>query len=152
MRIVRSTGSHLRKRAAPSSMRTRGSCLTQSILRRKSGSFFWASARHSGFWSYVTVTGRRTMSYESFPPERQIGRSNVSIVGGSDEETLRLFQIRSESYLRKAKKQLTIRLDEDTIDYFRALAEKNGVPYQNLINLYLRDCAQSARKLSMKWE
>ena len=55
-------------------------------------------------------------------------------------------------YLRKAKKQLTIRLDEDTIDYFRALAEKNGVPYQNLINLYLRDCAQSDRKLSMKWE
>lgn len=55
-------------------------------------------------------------------------------------------------YLRKAKKQLTIRLDEDTIDYFRGLAEKNGVPYQNLINLYLRDCAQSGRKLSMKWE
>lgn len=55
-------------------------------------------------------------------------------------------------YIRKAKKQLTIRLDEDTIDYFRALAEKNGVPYQNLINLYLRDCAQSDRKLSMKWE
>jgi uncharacterized protein (DUF4415 family) len=55
-------------------------------------------------------------------------------------------------YLRKPKKQLTIRLDEDTIDYFRALAEKNGVPYLSLINLYLRDCAQSGRKLSMKWE
>jgi uncharacterized protein (DUF4415 family) len=55
-------------------------------------------------------------------------------------------------YLRKPKKQLTIRLDEDTIDYFRDLAEKNGIPYQNLINLYLRDCAQSDRKLSMKWE
>lgn len=51
--------------------------------------------------------------------------------------------------IRKPKKQLTIRLDADTIDYFRALAE-NGVPYQNLINLYLRDCAQSGRKLSMK--
>jgi uncharacterized protein (DUF4415 family) len=55
-------------------------------------------------------------------------------------------------YLRKAKKQLTIRLDEDTIDYFRKLAEKNGIPYQNLINLYLRDCVESDRKLSMKWE
>lgn len=54
-------------------------------------------------------------------------------------------------YLRKAKKQLTLRLDEDTINYFRALAEKNGIPYQNLINLYLRDCAESARKLEMKW-
>jgi uncharacterized protein (DUF4415 family) len=55
-------------------------------------------------------------------------------------------------YLSKPKKQLTIRLDADTIDYFRALAEKNGIPYQNLINLYLRDCVQSDRKLSMKWE
>jgi uncharacterized protein (DUF4415 family) len=55
-------------------------------------------------------------------------------------------------YLRKPKKRLIIRLDEDTIDYFRALAEKNGVPYQNLINLCLRHCAQSGRKLSMKWE
>ena len=54
-------------------------------------------------------------------------------------------------YLSKAKKQLTIRLDEDTVNYFCALAEKNGIPYQNLINLYLRDCAESSRKLSMKW-
>ena len=55
-------------------------------------------------------------------------------------------------YLSKAKKQLTIRLDEATIDYFRSLAQKNGVPYQNLINLYLRECAESERKLGMKWE
>ena len=55
-------------------------------------------------------------------------------------------------HLRKPKKRLTLRLDDDTIDYFRALAENNGVPYQNLINLYLRECAQSGRKLSMKWK
>ena len=55
-------------------------------------------------------------------------------------------------YLRKAKKQLMIRLGEETIDHFRVLAKKNEVPYQNLINLYLRDCAQSNRKLNMKWE
>ncbi len=46
-------------------------------------------------------------------------------------------------YLRKAKKQLTIRLDEDTINCFRALAEKNGIPYQNLINLYIFEIARS---------
>jgi uncharacterized protein (DUF4415 family) len=44
-------------------------------------------------------------------------------------------------YLKKAKKQLTLRLDEDTIDYFRALSEESGIPYQSLINLYLRECA-----------
>ena len=54
-------------------------------------------------------------------------------------------------YLNKAKKQLTIRLDKDTVAYFKSLAEKNGIPYQNLINLYLRDCAESAKTLTMKW-
>jgi uncharacterized protein (DUF4415 family) len=55
-------------------------------------------------------------------------------------------------YLSKAKKQLTIRLDEDTISYFRALAEKSGIPYQSLMNLYLRECAESDRKVALKWE
>jgi len=54
-------------------------------------------------------------------------------------------------YLKKAKKQLTIRIDEDTIDYFRALSEESGIPYQSLINLYLRECAAENRKLRMKW-
>jgi len=55
-------------------------------------------------------------------------------------------------YLSKAKKQLTIRIDEDTINYFRALAEQSGIPYQSLMNLYLRECAESDRKVSLKWE
>jgi len=54
-------------------------------------------------------------------------------------------------YADKVKKQITIRLDEDTIAYFKALAEETGIPYQNLINLYLRDCAGKNRKLNLKW-
>ena len=54
-------------------------------------------------------------------------------------------------YFRKPKKQLTIRLDEDTIDYFRSLSEESGIPYQSLINLYLRDCAAENKKLHLKW-
>jgi uncharacterized protein (DUF4415 family) len=54
-------------------------------------------------------------------------------------------------YVKKSKKQLTIRLDEDTIEYFRSLSEDSGIPYQSLINLYLRECAASNKKLSMKW-
>jgi uncharacterized protein (DUF4415 family) len=50
------------------------------------------------------------------------------------------------------KKQVTIRLDTETIDYFKAMAEDTGVPYQTLINLYLRDCAAKSRRLSMKWQ
>ena len=54
-------------------------------------------------------------------------------------------------YAKRLKKQVTIRLDETTIAYFKALSEDTGVPYQTLINLYLRDCAASGRKLAMKW-
>jgi uncharacterized protein (DUF4415 family) len=54
-------------------------------------------------------------------------------------------------YLSKPKKQLTIRLDEDTIEYFRSLSEESGIPYQSLINLYLRDCATANKKLQLKW-
>lgn len=50
------------------------------------------------------------------------------------------------------KKQVTIRLDEGTVDYFKNLAKTAGVPYQTLINLYLRDCAASGRVLSMHWK
>ena len=55
-------------------------------------------------------------------------------------------------YAKKLKKQVTIRLDEDTSVYFKGLAEDKGIPYQSLINLYLRDCAQSHRDLKMKWQ
>lgn len=54
-------------------------------------------------------------------------------------------------YPKRLKRQITIRLDEPTIDYFRGLAEETGVRYQTLINLYLRDCAEKKRRLSMAW-
>lgn len=54
-------------------------------------------------------------------------------------------------YASMLKKQVTIRLDEGTIKYFKELASAAGVPYQTLINLYLRDCAASGRKLSIQW-
>ncbi|MCY4212897.1 MAG: BrnA antitoxin family protein [Gammaproteobacteria bacterium] len=54
-------------------------------------------------------------------------------------------------YLRKPKKQVTIRLDENTIDYFRSLAAQSGIPYQSLINLYLRDCVAEKKTLRLEW-
>lgn len=55
-------------------------------------------------------------------------------------------------YAAQLKKQITIRLDEDSISYFKAVSEEVGIPYQSLINLYLRDCAASRRKLSLDWK
>jgi uncharacterized protein (DUF4415 family) len=54
-------------------------------------------------------------------------------------------------YIHDLKKQVTIRLDADTISYFKNLSEDNGIPYQTLINLYLRDCAQKHKKLNVEW-
>jgi len=55
-------------------------------------------------------------------------------------------------YAGLLKRQVTIRLDEVSIGYFKDLAQKIGMPYQTLINLYLRDCAASGRKLSLQWK
>ena len=54
-------------------------------------------------------------------------------------------------FAKRLKKQITIRIDEPTIEYFKRLAEELGVPYQSLINLYLRDCASQQRKLDLTW-
>ena len=55
-------------------------------------------------------------------------------------------------YAQKLKKQITIRLDEDTISYFKGMAEETGIPYQSLINLYLRDCVAHDRKPDLSWQ
>ena len=54
-------------------------------------------------------------------------------------------------YVKYLKDPITIRLDRDTVTYFKSMAGKTGLPYQNLINLYLRDCANHHRQLKMAW-
>ena len=59
---------------------------------------------------------------------------------------------RKNPYAAQLKKQITIRLDEDSIGYFKGISEQVGIPYQSLINLYLRDCAAQHRKLDLNWK
>ena len=54
-------------------------------------------------------------------------------------------------YIKYLKQPVTMRLDRDSIEYFKSLTEETGIPYQTLINLYLRDCAIHHRKLQMQW-
>lgn len=58
---------------------------------------------------------------------------------------------RKNPYAKRLKKQVTIRLDEQTIAYFKHLSTQTEIPYQTLINLYLRDCATHQRKLRLSW-
>lgn len=55
-------------------------------------------------------------------------------------------------YVKQLKQPITMRLDRNTVSYFKALATELGMSYQNLINLYLRDCALSHKKLALRWE
>ena len=58
---------------------------------------------------------------------------------------------RPNPYAKRLKRQITLRIDEPTISYFKALSEETAIPYQTLINLYLRDCALSRKHLKLAW-
>ena len=68
-----------------------------------------------------------------------------------DEYDFSTMKSRKNPYAQKLKKPVTIRLGEDVISYFKGMAEDTGVPYQSLINLYLRDCAARHKKIDISW-
>jgi predicted DNA binding CopG/RHH family protein len=67
-------------------------------------------------------------------------------------ETYDFSNARKNPYSKKLKKSITIRVDEDALDYFKGLAGNIEVPYQTLINMYLKDCASHHRKLELNWK
>ena len=69
-----------------------------------------------------------------------------------DEYNIRELNPRKNPYASRLKKQITINIDGSTIDYFKSMAAADGIPYQTLINLYLRDCADTRRKIQMSWQ
>ena len=59
---------------------------------------------------------------------------------------------RKNPYSKRLKKQITINIDSDTVDFFKEQSEESGIPYQTLINLYLSDCARNKKRLQMSWK
>lgn len=68
------------------------------------------------------------------------------------EYDLSRMEVRKNPYASKLKRPVTIRLGDDVIGYFKDMAEQTSIPYQSLINLYLRDCMTSNRKPDMSWD
>ncbi len=68
------------------------------------------------------------------------------------EYDLSKMKSRKNPYASKLKRPVTMRLGEDVIEYFKKMAEEAGVPYQSLINLYLRDCVSHHRKIDISWQ
>jgi uncharacterized protein (DUF4415 family) len=69
-----------------------------------------------------------------------------------EEYDLSIMKSRPNPYVKQVKKQVTMRLEEEVVDYFKEMAKGVGIPYQSLINLYLKDCVSSHRKLKMQWQ
>jgi uncharacterized protein (DUF4415 family) len=67
------------------------------------------------------------------------------------EYDLSQFKSRKNPHAEKLKKSVSMRLSADVVDYFQDMAEKSGLPYQSLINLYLRDCVLNRRKIKIAW-
>ncbi len=69
-----------------------------------------------------------------------------------DEYDFSKTKARRNPYAKKLKKQITINIDNETINYFKGQSEESGIPYQTLINLYLSDCAKQKKQLNMTWK
>lgn len=68
-----------------------------------------------------------------------------------DEYDINALNPRKNPYAKKLKKQITINIDSESIEFFKKMSENSGIPYQTLINLYLADCARNNRKIEISW-
>lgn len=68
-----------------------------------------------------------------------------------DEYDIKKLNPRKNPYAGKLKKQITMNINVETVDYFKLMSEENGIPYQTLINMYLSDCVENKRQLKMVW-
>ena len=67
------------------------------------------------------------------------------------EYDLTKLKLKKNLYAKKLKRQITIRLDEEIIDYFKGVGDENNISYQSLINMYLRDCVKTMKRPLIKW-
>jgi uncharacterized protein (DUF4415 family) len=93
-----------------------------------------------------------TSKYESFQHERRSLPRNASIGVTDMRKEYDFSHSVKNPYIRKLKKAISIRLDPDTIEYFKRLSEETGIPYQNLMNHYLADCAAKGLRPSLTWQ
>jgi uncharacterized protein (DUF4415 family) len=70
----------------------------------------------------------------------------------SENYDLSKMKSRPNPYAKQLKKQVTLRMSPEVIDYFKEMSEETGIPYQSLINLYLSDCMNANRKLQLSWQ
>ena len=85
---------------------------------------------------------------------KQLNTTKLTKGGKSMEKEYDIEKLnpRKNPYAKRVKKQITINIDVDTIDYFKEQSKQSGIPYQTLINLYLADCVAQKKQLQMTWK
>ena len=91
---------------------------------------------------YTDTLARYTLDVSAIPARNS----------GREEYSISQLNPRKNPYTNQLKKQITINIDSSTIEYFKGQAREKGIPYQTLINLYLRDCVDHHRQLQLSWE
>ena len=93
------------------------------------------------------------MSFASFRRAKRLAARprSIEVAEMKAEYDFSTMKSRKNPYASRLKKPVTMRLSEDVVEYFKGMAEEAGVPYQSLINLYLRDCLAQNRKIQIKW-
>ena len=69
-----------------------------------------------------------------------------------EENSITIEKTKRTVYIKELKKQISIKIDQAVIDYFKNLSADNGIPYQTLINMYLSDCVRNKRKIEISWK
>ncbi|MBQ1566854.1 MAG: BrnA antitoxin family protein [Erysipelotrichaceae bacterium] len=69
-----------------------------------------------------------------------------------EENSITIEKTKRTVYIKELKKQISIKIDQTVIDYFKNLSADNGIPYQTLINMYLSDCVRNKRKIEISWK
>ncbi len=124
-----------------------------SILIGKTVSYYSVSVQGFVYYWFAIVIEKVMRLFISFRPEKRpiVKRTITNGDRMKDEYDLSKMKSRPNPYAKRLKKQVTLRMREDVIDYFKTMAEETGIPYQSLINFYLADCMASERQLQMTW-
>ena len=145
------------------------------FIRGSTGCFSWwecaSNLRSWSFWprrsfcsSWIKRQNPAIGSMSLLPKKRWYYKDHIRAKGDPKRTKTLLGKVKNmrkeydfskatkNPYASRLKRQITLRMDEGTISYFKKLAQEIGLPYQTLINLYLRDCAASHRKLALHWK
>ena len=130
--------------------------MTRIILKRRNDLFCWGSAGGQIFWLFVIVTGNPNPLSGLYLRGKQprlkkspINRNGNEVINMREEYDFST--AKKNPYAKRLKKQITINIDAETVEYFKTMSSHSGIPYQTLINLYLADCAANKRELAISW-